>query len=141
MFDGFLELPVHPIVVHFPIALLTITWALIVAGHAGWGDSERWLTHAPTLEWIGIIAFVPTVFTGFYDAGWFELFDDAPLSQPLIWHVLAGLTTVAIYTTHAVWRRGRAIEGTAVWIDLGLVSTGFWSLTMTGLLAGEVVFG
>lgn len=141
MLDGFFDLPVHPVFVHFPIALLTLTWLLLIAGHAGWGDSERWLALAPMAEWIGVIAFAPTVLTGFRDAGWFELFDDVAFSQPLIWHVLLGLATVGVYTSHAVWRRGRTIEGASVGIDLGLASAGFWLLAMTGLVAGEVVYG
>jgi uncharacterized membrane protein len=141
MNNGFFDLPVHPIVVHFPIALLTLTWVMIIAGHAGWGNSERWLATAPTLEWIGVIAFAPTVLTGFRDAGWFELFDDIAFAQPLIWHVMFAVATVMAYTGHAIWRHGRVIQGVAVRIDLGLASIGFWLLTMTGLMAGEVVYG
>lgn len=141
MESSFFDLPIHPIVVHFPIATLTLAWVSIIAVHAGWGDTERWSGFVRPLEWFGVVAFVPTVVTGFRDAGWFALFDAASFSQPLIWHVLLGLTTVVLFTTHLLWRGDRAVAGRAVWLDVGLSSAGFWALVMTGLLAGEVVSG
>ncbi|MFZ9016166.1 MAG: DUF2231 domain-containing protein [Ilumatobacteraceae bacterium] len=141
MFDGLLDLPVHPIVVHFPIAMLTMAWLSIIAVHAGWGDTARWQTLIGPFEWIGVVSFVPTVLTGFRDAGWFDLFTFASWSQPLIWHVVLGSTTVVVFSVHALWRRERDVIGRAVWFDVGVASVGFWGLVATGLLAGEVVYG
>ena len=144
--EGFFSLPVHPIIVHFPIVMLTIAWALLIVGHGLVPNQRRALDLAPTFEWIGVATFVPTVLTGFRDAGWFELMDHAELAQPLIWHVLAGLATIAVFTAHALWRRKVGIAKrqptkSESALDLGLPTFGFWLLVMTGLLAGEVVFG
>jgi uncharacterized membrane protein len=139
---GFLDLPVHPIVVHFPIAMLTVAWVLVVLGHATRDGEKRFLAHVSMFETIGVLAFVPTIITGFRDAGWFEVFRDTAWSRPLFWHLVTGLLTVAVFSVHTLWRRRTVIlEGRAVVVDLGLASAGFWLLAMTGLLAGEVVFG
>jgi uncharacterized membrane protein len=141
MLNWFVEMRIHPIVVHFPIAMLTLAWVAIVAVHAGWGDTSKWKAYIGPLEWFGVIALAPTVLSGFRDAGWMELFETASFSQPLIWHVLLGLLTALLFTVHAFWRRNRDVAGKAVRLDVGLASAGFWALVVTGLLAGEVVYG
>ena len=71
--NWFVEMRIHPIVVHFPIAMLTLAWVAIVAVHAGWGDTSKWKAYIGPLEWFGVIALAPTVLSGFRDAGWMEL--------------------------------------------------------------------
>jgi len=141
MIEWFAEMRIHPLVVHFPIATLTLAWIAIVAMHAGWGDTSKWKAYIRPLEVFGVIALAPTVLTGFRDAGWFDVFETTSWSQPLRWHIMFGLLTVLLFTTHAVWRRQRDVVGSAVRVDVGLASAGFWALVVTGLLAGEVVYG
>lgn len=138
--DGFLALPIHPAFVHFPVAALSMTWILVLLGHAT--GSERWQRLATNIEWIGVL-FVPlVVVTGIRDAEGFDFLLQPDWSQPLIWHFLVSLAAAGTFTIHAIWRhRSRA---TAKWhtiLDIGLVTAGFWLLVMTGLLAGEMVFG
>lgn len=140
MADGFLDLPIHPIVVHFPIAMLTTAWVLLVLGHATADGKRRFLGHVFMFEAIGVLAFVPSIITGFRDAGWLEVFREASWSGPLLWHLVTGLLAGAVFSVHTWWRRRTVVEGRAIAVDLGLASVGFWLLLMTGLLAGEVVF-
>ena len=72
---------------------------------------------------------------------WLDVFETTSWSQPLRWHIVFGLLTVLLFTTHAVWRRQRDVVGSAVRVDVGLASAGFWALVVTGLLAGKVVYG
>ncbi len=136
----FWSLPIHPIFVHFPIAMLTIAWLLIVLGHlTGIG---RWTGLARSIEWIGI-AFLPlTLLSGLRDAAGLDLATDLRWDQPLLWHILFGSAAAVAFVAHAVWRyhadhRGRA----SVRLDVSLSSIGFWLLMMSGLVAGEMVYG
>ena len=56
---GVLDLPVHPIVVHFRIAMLTTAWLLVVLGHVTRNGERRFLGHVSMFETIGVLAFVP----------------------------------------------------------------------------------
>ena len=141
MIGDFLELPLHPLVVHFPVAMLTVTWVLIVAGHGSSRRGGRYLSLVPVFEWIGVVAFPPTVLTGLRDAGWTDLFDERDFDGPLLWHAAGGVATVLVFTAHVIWRHGREIDERSAGVDLGLSTLGFWLLLTTGLLAGEVVYG
>ena len=136
--DGIETLPIHPAFVHFPIALLTLTWIFVLAGHfrtalvpdlvVGW------------FEWLGI-AFLPlTILTGVFDADGLGFLAERIWSQPLIWHFLAAISASIVFTGHALWRRKRTASDRNVWIDTGLVTLGFWLLLVAGLLAGEMVY-
>lgn len=140
MLDGFFTLPIHPAFVHFPVAMLSTTWLLLIVGYAT--GVERWRNLATTLEWIGLI-FVPfTVLTGIRDAEGLGFLAEGDWSQPLIWHFTLSLGAAAIFAAHAIWsRRARTRGRVRMTIDLGLTSLGFWLLVMTGLVAGEMVFG
>jgi hypothetical protein len=53
--DGLLALPVHPIFVHFPIALLTLVWVLVALRHwRRWDHLETFIQPALALG-VGII--------------------------------------------------------------------------------------
>jgi uncharacterized membrane protein len=137
--DGIGTLPIHPAFVHFPIALLTLTWVFVLAGYfravpvpdlvVGW------------FEWLGI-AFLPlTIVTGVFDADGLGFLAERIWSQPLIWHFLAAISASFVFTGHAIWRRRKnTTSERTVWIDTGLVTLGFWLLLVAGLLAGEMVY-
>lgn len=136
--DGIETLPIHPVFVHFPIALLTLTWAFVLAGYIRPAVAPDLLVG--WFEWIGI-AFLPfTIVTGIVDADGLGFLTERIWSQPLIWHFLAALSASIVFTGHAVWRRKRAVSRRTVWIDTGLVTLGFWLLLVAGLLAGEMVY-
>jgi uncharacterized membrane protein len=138
IFDGISSLPIHPVFVHFPIALLTLVWVFVVVQHLHPTAVPRLLT--PWFEWIGI-AFLPlTILTGVVDADGLGFLAERIWSQPLIWHFLAAISASIVFTGHALWRRKRTLSNRTVWIDTGLVTLGFWLLLVAGLLAGEMVY-
>ena len=143
-------LPLHPALVHFPVALLSLAWAYGIASHVA--GRPRWAELALTFETIGLL-FVPfTIAAGLLDAGGLDFLLQPDWGSPLIWHFLCSTGAAVVFATHAAWRwRGRRV-GVAfsrapgailadVRVDLALTTTGFWLLVMTGLLAGEMVFG
>lgn len=138
--DAFLALPIHPAFVHFPVAMLSTAWVFVLLGHATGAD--RWYRLATNIEWIGVLFIPLVILTGIRDAEGLEFLFQPDWSQPLIWHFLVSLGAAAAFTGHAIWRhRTRTSGAPDMIIDLGLVTAGFWMLVMTGLLAGEMVFG
>ena len=138
--DDFWALPIHPPFVHFPVAMLSAAWGLIVLGYLS--GSARWHNLATNVEWLGL-AFVPvTGLTGLRDAEGPGFLVDIDWSQPLIWHVLASSLAAVVFAVHAVIvLRARRTGRPPASVDLGLASVGFWLLLVGGLIAGEMVYG
>jgi hypothetical protein len=125
--------------VHFPVALLSVSWLSLVIAHAtGSGAAARF---AGTTEWVGL-AFVPaTLVTGLLDVGDLDFLTQVDWTQPLIWHAMLAAAAVGIFAVHAIRRtfvRGRPIRPAT---GLILTSVGFWLLTIAGLISGEMVYG
>jgi uncharacterized membrane protein len=138
--DALVALPLHPALVHFPIALLSLSWAFGLAWQAT--ATARWGELAVAFEWLGL-AFVPfTMVAGFLDAGGIDFLLEPRWDEPLIWHFLCSTGAAVLFAAHAAWRRRLGpITRPDPRLDLGLPTAGFWLLVMTGLIAGEMVFG
>jgi uncharacterized membrane protein len=133
---GLIPLPVHPVFVHFPIALLTIVWAL--TAYSYWKGTDRFDESLGWAELVGV-AFLPLVIgTGFFDAEGFEVLTKPEWDQPLIWHVFAALGASVVFGGHLWWRWKAVVQDPRK--DVALTTLGMWLLVVAGLLAGEMVF-
>lgn len=139
------DLPVHPAIVHFPIALLTVAWVARLWAYSF--ASERWRERSQIMETIGVATLPITVIAGFVDTRGLGFVTEPQWDQPLIWHMLISLTAVAVWTAHWQTQRrqhGRSAAGPvttrAVVVDLTLMTAGVWLLVLTGAIAGEMVY-
>lgn len=134
---SFWDLPWHPAVVHFPIAFLFTAGVAVLLRHLlGREALDR---TARTMLPLGVATYPLVVLTGLRDAGWADFFRTLDMSQPLPWHVLAGVITIVV--TAGWWVARRLFADTlTVRADCVFAGATVWLLVLTGLLAGEVVF-
>lgn len=135
--DALAAIPLHPAVVHFPIAFLAVAWLLVVAAHLA--GRPAWRALADTFERPGVLFAPLALATGLGDAGGAEILA-IPLDQPLPWHALAAVTAVVLFAAHAAWRLLRR-DGPAArpGLDLALATAGCWALVTAGMLGAELV--
>lgn len=133
------DLPVHPLVVHFPLAMLTAAWVCLLCRY-GLRD-ERWAPRARTFETIGVATLPVTILAGVVDTRGFEFARNVRWDQPLIWHAIVSLVAAAIFAAHWWWQRtARPPSIRVVATDLGWATLGLWGLVLTGAIAGEMVY-
>lgn len=134
-----LSLPVHPLVVHFPIAMLSAAWVGLIARYGF--DKPRWEPQIMFLETLGVLFLPVTIALGFVDTRGFDFLWDRHWDQPLIWHFVAAISAAMVFAVHFVWRRRPARNrDVRLVVDLGLATAGMWLLVMAGLIAGEMVY-
>ena len=138
-----LALPVHPILVHFSIAMLTAGWICLIVRYTS-GD-ERWEDRWRTFELVGVCTLPVTIVTAFIDTRGFGFLIHPRTGAPLIWHMTSGLVASAAFGGHYVWRRRVTANGgftpeRIAW-DLALVTFAMIALIASGLIAGEMVYG
>lgn len=134
-------LPVHPMLVHFPIAMLTTMWVCLVARYAT--GRERWEERARLFQIIGLGSLPVAMIAALIDTRGFDFVADPRWDAPLIWHAVAGVAAALVFGGHFLWRRRLAPDRMTGWVaaaDLGLASLGLWALVTIGLLAGEMVY-
>ena len=137
---GFFNLPIHPAFVHFPIALLTVSWVLIYFRH--WGGRTDFEPFIGASLGVGVAALPFTILSGLRDANWTELLTEWAWDDPLSWHFLFAISAAAVFTGHFFYRRSSISSGSlSARMDIALASGGFWLLLMTGLIAAELVHG
>lgn len=127
--------PFHPLMVHFPVALLVT--GLLVDVLAWWRRSER-------LAWAGLVLLVaaacfavPTALTGWLDH---EHAEDLEGGETVMWwHFGFALTTSVAALTAAVLRwRQRAQVRFGLWTGVGLVLAIL--VGVTGFLGGWLAY-
>jgi uncharacterized membrane protein len=134
-----LRAPLHPAVVHFPIALLVVAWVCYLlrsfTGDQRWGERARWL------EFVGAALLPATIALGFYDIGSLDFIRNPRWDLPLIWHAITAAAAAAVFLGHFLMQRVRPQPpGRQVLLDIGLTTSGVWLLTLAGLIAGEMVY-
>jgi len=125
----------HPIAVHFPIALLSAGFVALIISFR-W-PREEWLGHAVTwLLWLGTAAAWTTLGLGL-------LAETTAPHVPPAWEALADHKSLAwkvvgIFTGISFWRwsQGRKRE----WILILAWLVGLGALVATGYFGGRVVF-
>lgn len=134
------DLPVHPILVHFPLAMLTTAWVCLLCRY-GLRD-QRWGDRAKTFETIGVATLPITIIAGFVDTRGFGFATDrVRWDQPLVWHAIVSLVAAVVFAGHWWWQRTTRTPSirTAV-ADLGWATLGLWALVLAGAIAGEMVY-
>jgi len=137
---GFSTIPLHPSLVHFPIALLLAgTFAAIVFRLGARPVGEQWGLYALLAGWILVI---PALITGLIDKS--ALPPDSPENQLANIHttgmfVMWGLYGLALYL-HYVWAKKAALTGTRQWIWFGLLILASIVLILAGHQGGRLVY-
>jgi uncharacterized membrane protein len=127
-------LPVHPAIVHFPVAMLSAAWVCLLLRYAT-GD-ERWDGRSRIFEIVGVVALPLTIAAAFIDTRGIGFLLEPRTDAPLIWHMTAGLVTAGAFTAHYLWRHRLPVAA-----DVALATLGMLALVAAGLLAGEMVYG
>lgn len=127
----------HPMLVHFTVALLSVSALLYLAGLVL--KKPNLLVVARWNLWIGALATILTVIAGF-DA-YNSIPHDGPLHAAMTDHKKWALVTASIFGVLALWallkHRGAKTVG-VVFVVLILLASGL--LAMTGYKGGEVVY-
>ena len=135
-------LPVHPIVVHFPLAMLAAAWVCLLARYVT--GKEEWRERERLFEAIGVWTLPLAIVGGFIDTRGFEPLTSPRFEEPLIWHIVAATVGCAAYAARFVWSRQPArVRRTRRWVttDMVLATAGLWLLILAGAIAGEMVYG
>ena len=133
-----LGLPLHPMLVHFPIALYLLG-VLLTLGYL-WrrsADFERFAYWAFLLAWISVAG---TALVGMVDLG--SLAPNDPRRAPINNHITAGVALLIINGLVVYYRLRWADVLTSArrWQYLGLMAAGVVALVITGWLGGELVY-
>jgi uncharacterized membrane protein len=135
-------LPVHPAIVHFPIAMLSAAWVCLLLRYAT-GD-ERWDGRSRLFEIVGVVALPIVIAAGFVDTRGIAFVLEPRTDAPLIWHMTAGMVTAGAFTGHYLWRRrlpAGDMHGKRAVGDVALATFGMLGLLAAALLASEMVYG
>ncbi len=129
--------PLHPAVVHFPVALwsISLVWDALAAwtGAATWWHAGFWCLAA------GLVMALPAAATGFME---FITIEDAhPAAATATQHMLVMLCAVCVYAVALVIRAGPAApEGWRLVAVLLLSASGLVLLAVGGWLGGKMVY-
>jgi hypothetical protein len=128
----------HILMVHFPVALLTVAALAIILRAVSEGKLARVVDRAlvPLLA-VGVLSSAAAFALGF--VVWpFETLSASPLGRN---HMLAATWTVAYWALLLVvrWWAGEPVwEGLSRWVMVGLALLGSLFLTITGTLGGHL---
>ncbi|PJB72793.1 MAG: hypothetical protein CO093_02115 [Alphaproteobacteria bacterium CG_4_9_14_3_um_filter_47_13] len=137
----------HPILVHFTIALLSVSVALFIAElfvrNRSW--HKQLVTVARWNLWLGALSAIATVIAGFY------AFNSVPHSSEhqhlaMLDHRVWALSTAALFVLLAIWSFSATLRGKADFkkktnlIFVGLMTVAGLMLATTGYKGAELVY-
>lgn len=130
--------PLHPAVVHFPIALLGTSILFDVVGLVR--DEPIWWMIAFWNIALGLGAAAVAATTGLVDS--MGIWGDPPATKIVTRHLVAVVSAVSCYGVALVIRQGpHAPVGTALVGTLALEALGLGLLLVGGWFGGELVYG
>ncbi len=131
--------PLHPMVVHFPIALYLLG-VLLTLGYLWRGrpDYERFGYWAFVLAWISVAV---AALVGLVDLG--GLAPDDPRRNSVNSHITAGVALLVIngLVVYYRFRWEDVLTSSRRWAYLGLMAAGAVAVVIAGWWGGELVFG
>ena len=127
--------PLHPALVHFPIACWSLASAADLAS-LHFGQPAWWL--AGVLMSIGLICAIPAMFAGFRELA--RVADDSPAITDINRHMIMVMAAFSLYLASLLMRLdGLNLQAPgALAISLSLM--GFVCLGMAGWLGGKLVY-
>lgn len=131
----------HPLLVHFPIALISVSAFFHVAASMARGKAcvEHCAVLAHTTLWLGALAALPTAFFG-WQAFNSVNHDEASHSAMLI-HRAWALSTLAVLVALAGWDAWRSkVDALPAWWFAGAVIGAWGMVASTAWHGGELVY-
>lgn len=146
MLPGFPPPAIHPMLVHFPLALLPL--AALAATMAAWrGERAAWAWTRPAMLWLlglGFAALLVTIPAGLYDEHR-PAAEAAPqeVRDMIVTHEILGFVTAGIFlvpTAWALWRRHDILARGPSWFLVVAMWLGVVLLNITAAWGGSLVF-
>ena len=128
--------PIHPALVHFPLALWAATWVWDVLG--AWTGSLVWWQTGFWCLVAGSVMALPAAITGLMELA---LLENTPAEDVAMRHMLAMGSAFAVYVTALIVRAGAAPpDGWRLYAALALSTAGVGLLALGGWYGGRMVY-
>ena len=129
--------PIHPALVHFPLALWSTTWAWDVLG--AWTGSQLWWQTGFWCLVAGTVMAVPAAISGVMELTALE--NGHPAEDIAMRHMLLMSSAFAVYLAALLVRDGPAVpEGWRAYAALALSTGGLALLVLGGWYGGRMVY-
>jgi nitrite reductase/ring-hydroxylating ferredoxin subunit/uncharacterized membrane protein len=129
-------MPLHAAVVHFPIALFTLSVLLDVGSYFGGGNAL--VRGALYTLGVGLIGAAAAAVPGMVDYGSIRL--DHPARATARWHLALNVVAVGLFAASLMTRWGRPDALRTPPVSLALSVIGFALIGVSGYLGGVLVF-
>jgi uncharacterized membrane protein len=126
----------HPMMTHFPLALLSASYVLDIAAH--WWPKLR--TSGWVLLILGTVGAIFAVITGNVDG---EMYEDSVAGGIVETHQTLAITTTVIFSALLIWRffaRRKGNDPAEKWFYFIPATIGMGLLLLTGLYGGHMVY-
>lgn len=128
--------PLHPALVHFPVACWSLATAADLAS-IHWGE-PAW-RFAGSLLVVGTLAAIPAMLAGFYELT--TLDEDSPAITDIYLHMGAMMAALLFYAVSLFARLDHTTLLAPGTLGIGLSLLGFLCLSAGGWLGGKLVYG
>lgn len=130
-------IPMHPMLVHFPVALLSTS--VLWDGVGLWTGTPMWWELSFWTLVVGLLASLPAALTGFID--YVQLETDTPPERIATWHLMATGGAITVFLGSLLVRGGpEVLQGTRLVLALTCSGVGVLLLSVGGHLGAELVY-